>query len=101
MRRDAAPLLGSILGGRIRMIQLLASGGAGDVYLAEPTASRGSPRTRVAVKVLRGEHRERTDLVDRFHREADAIAVIRHPNVLALLEPPSEANGVLFYVMEL
>jgi serine/threonine-protein kinase len=92
-------LVGTVVGGRYRVIQLLASGGAGDVYLAE--VADPAARRRVALKVLRAEHRDRPDLVQRFHREADAIAVVRHPGALALLEPPEDHGGVLFYVMEL
>jgi serine/threonine-protein kinase len=114
---SAPPLLGATVGGRYRVIQLLASGGAGDVYLAESIAEPGSGR--VALKVLRAEHRRRVDLVQRFRREADAIACVRHPNVLALVdarglrpgepgyapeppvEPPGSEDGALYYVMEL
>ncbi|APR80093.1 Serine/threonine protein kinase PrkC, regulator of stationary phase [Minicystis rosea] len=104
--RSAAPaLIGKVLGGRFRVVQLIGSGGLGDVYLAEaavPGASASSdPRGRVAIKVLRAEHRADPDLVDRFQREAEAAARVRHENVIAVLEAPVERDGVLYFVAEL
>ncbi len=108
------PLVGAIVGGRYRLIQLIGSGGTGDVYLAE----RMRGRERVAIKVLRAEHaatpgfgaepgscpaepHRHPALTRRFHREAEAAARVRHENVLAVLEPPFERDGVLCFVMEL
>ena len=85
----AAPLVGAVVGGRWRLIQLLASGGTGDVYLAEDR----STRVRVAVKVLRAELRDSPDMVARFRREAEAGAQVRHPNVRAVLQAPFERDG--------
>jgi serine/threonine-protein kinase len=93
----AAPLVGAVVGGRYRLIQLLGSGGTGDVYLAEERTTR----VRVAVKVLRAELRNAPDLVARFHREAETAARVRHPNVRAVLQAPFERDGVLAFVMEL
>src|SRR5260221_14418165 len=92
----APPLVGAVVGGRYRLIQLLGSGGTGDVYLAEGREGR-----RVAVKVLRAELRDVPELVRRFHREAEAAAVVCHPNVRAVLKGPVERDGVLCFVMEL
>jgi serine/threonine protein kinase len=93
-------VVGAVVGGRYRLVQLLRSGGTGDVYLAESTRhDRG--RGRVAIKVLRAELRAEPELVRRFHREAEAAAGVRHENVLSVLEPPFERDGVLCFVMEL
>jgi serine/threonine-protein kinase len=98
------------VGGRYRVIQLLGSGGTGQVYLAETCDERreakgGAPRRRVAIKVLRAEHRAEPELVARFDREAVAAARIHHPNVRAVEGPPSVAEGEgsrsRFFVMEL
>jgi serine/threonine-protein kinase len=100
MPRPAAPLLlGKVLGGRLRFVQLLGSGGIGDVYLAEPVVP--DPRGRVAVKVLREEHRGDPELCERFRREAEAAAHVEHENVIAVLEGPVERDGVLSFVTEL
>ena len=101
----APPLLGKVIAGRYRVVQLLASGGIGDVYLGEPIAPgrRTGPeaRRRVAVKVLRDEHRDRPELSTRFRREAEAAARVRHDNVIGVIEMPSEKDGVLCFVTEL
>jgi serine/threonine protein kinase len=107
----APPLVGTVVGGRYRVIQLLGSGGTGQVYLAELCESGravkpAAARLRFAIKVLRDEHRDEPDLVARFDREALAAARIRHPNVLAVESGPTRWDGgdgerCRFFVMEL
>jgi eukaryotic-like serine/threonine-protein kinase len=113
MRSSQAPapaLVGMVVGGRYRVIQLLGSGGTGQVYLAELCDSTRSgkppvPRRRFALKMLRDEHCDEPELVARFDREAMAAARIRHPNVLAVESAPTRWEGdgerCRFFVMEL
>jgi serine/threonine-protein kinase len=113
MRTSPVPaprLVGTVVGGRYRVIQLLGSGGTGQIYLAEVgderrSPKRAAPRARVAIKVLRDEHRDDPDLCARFDREAVAAARIRHPNVLAVEGAPTQGEGEgersRFFVMEL
>jgi eukaryotic-like serine/threonine-protein kinase len=98
------------VGGRYRVIQLLGSGGTGQVYLAElcdsmRSAKLAAPQRRFAIKVLRDEHHDEPDLVARFDREAVAAARIRHANVLAVEGAPTPWEGdgerFRFFVMEL
>ncbi len=97
----APALVGTVVGARYRIIQLLGSGGTGDVYLAEGPSLAGA-RGRVAIKVLRAEHAADPELVRRFRREAEAAEVVRHPNVLEVLEPPFDGETeVLCFVTEL
>jgi serine/threonine-protein kinase len=106
-RQQAAQArVGSVVGGRYRIIQLLGSGGTGHVYLVEPTHSLpprrgGEGRPRIALKMLRPEHVGRADLVARFEREAVAAQRIQHPNVLRVLEAGVQGEGEPFFVMEL
>jgi eukaryotic-like serine/threonine-protein kinase len=105
----APALVGMVVGGRYRVIQLLGSGGTGQVYLAELCDSTRSgkvgPRRRFALKMLRDEHCDEPELVARFDREAMAAARIRHPNVLAVESAPTRWEGdgerCRFFVMEL
>jgi serine/threonine protein kinase len=104
--KAASSLVGTVVGGRYRIIQLLGSGGTGHVYLAESTHSlpplrSGVSRPRIALKVLRPEHASRPDLVARFEREAVAAARIHHPNVLRVLETCVHAEGERYFAMEL
>ena len=113
MRRSPIPapaLVGTVVGGRYRVIQLLGSGGTGHVYLAElcdslRSAKIAAPRRRVAIKVLRDEHRDEPELVARFDREAVAALRIHHPNVRAVECPPAQGEDEdersRFFVMEL
>ncbi len=104
------------MGNRYRVIQLLGSGGTGQVYLAElcfplcsgettKTGKSAVPRLRFALKMLRAEHLRSPELVARFEREAVAAARIHHPNVLAIegVEAHEEGDGEWprFFVMEL
>ncbi len=100
-RQGAPSLVGATVGGRYRVVQLLGSGGTGDVYLAQRTTLRGEGPWRQAIKVLRGEHRGDPERVRRFRREAEAAGRVRHPHVLEVLEPPFERDGVLCFGMEL
>ena len=95
-RPGPAALIGRLIGGKVRLVQLLASGGTGHIFLGE-TRDRG----RVALKALRAEHREVPELVQRFEREAEAAGRVRHPHVLEVFDPAEEQDGVLSFTMEL
>ncbi|MEQ9498706.1 MAG: serine/threonine-protein kinase [Deltaproteobacteria bacterium] len=55
-------------------------------------------RTR-AIKILRREMAERTEFVDRMRREAQALALVNHPNVVGVVDY-SELDGVPVIVLE-
>jgi tRNA A-37 threonylcarbamoyl transferase component Bud32 len=75
---DGVPPLGSLLGGRYRLVRLLGAGGMGVVFEADDeTMAR-----KVAVKVLRAQLLTSGPFVERLRREARAIASLRHPNVV-------------------
>ncbi len=72
--------------GRYRLLQLIGSGGMGEVYLAQdPGINR-----QVAIKVIRTEiatypgTESSTEAARLFQREAKAIAVLDHPGILPL-----------------
>jgi serine/threonine-protein kinase len=71
-------------------------GSAADVFLAERLGSA----ERVAVKVLRSEHLNRTTSL-RFEREALAASGIRHPHVVDVHPLERLEDGTPFYSMEL
>ncbi|ORM37654.1 serine/threonine-protein kinase [Williamsia sp. 1135] len=85
----------TILAGRYRLRSLLGHGGMGDVYDAWDERLRRP----VAVKVLRPEFADKTDVRIRFESEASTAATLNHPNVVSVYDS-GEDQGVPFIVME-
>ncbi|HEV8425773.1 MAG TPA: serine/threonine-protein kinase [Actinomycetes bacterium] len=86
----------SLLGNRYRLGERIAAGGMGSVY-------RGVDETlgrQVAVKVLRRELADDPTFLERFRREARAVAVVSHPGVAGVYDY-GELGGQPFIVMEL
>lgn len=86
-----------VLAGKYRLEELLGTGGMGEVYRAERIADG----ELFAVKILRSEHCADTALVARFLREARAADLVRHPNVVRILETGTDDAGTPFFVQEL
>ena len=78
------------------ILKKLASGGMGDVYLAEDTKLE----RKVALKVLPPELAEDGDRLARFQREAKAVAALDHPNIVQVFSV-EQAEGVHFITMQL
>lgn len=74
----------------------IAEGGFGVVWSAVSVVTRET----VAIKVLHSELIGSYDIILRFKREADAIAQLRHPNVVELLQYGRLIDGRPFLVME-
>jgi serine/threonine protein kinase/tetratricopeptide (TPR) repeat protein len=81
--------------GKYRLLGSLGSGGMGEVYLAEDTRLG----RRVALKVLPPEMAEHPEKIQRFEREAKAIASLNHPGIVTL-HSIEEADGRRFLTME-
>ena len=64
--------------GKYRLLSFLGKGGMSSVYLAEHTLMR----RRCAVKVLPSKRVKDTSYLKRFHREAEAVAKLDHPNIV-------------------
>ena len=84
--------------GRCRAIRELGRGGVGTVYLAE----HQTLQIEVALKVLSPAlSLDNPALAERFIREAQLAARIRHPNVIAVMDAAhDEATGLYYIVME-
>jgi serine/threonine protein kinase/tetratricopeptide (TPR) repeat protein len=78
------------------ILQELGHGGMGAVYLARQERLGGR---LVALKVLPPAAALSVRARERFHREASAVARIRHPNVVAVHDV-IEASGIHAYAME-
>ena len=55
----------------------------------------------VAIKVLRKELSDSTDLSSRFQMEAELVTRIGHPNIVAVYDFGRTQSGSLYYVMEM
>ncbi len=84
--------------GRCRTIRELGRGGVGTVYLA----THQTLQIEVALKVLSPSlSMDNPALAERFIREAQLAARIRHPNVIAVMDAATdEATGLYYIVME-
>ncbi len=73
----------------------LGKGGMGAVYKAmQPSLNR-----IVAIKVLPGDFARDPDAVARFHREAQTVAMLSHPNIVQIIDK-GEDQGILYFAME-
>ncbi len=81
--------------GRYRILEHIATGGMGEVYLAEdPELTRN-----VVLKFVPQQFADDPEAVARFRREAQAAAVLNHPNVVTIHEV-GDYHGRPYIVME-
>ncbi|MHB0874526.1 MAG: serine/threonine-protein kinase [Anaerolineae bacterium] len=86
---------GSVLRHRYHLICPLGRGGMADVFLAFDEKRRAE----VAVKVLREDLAEDPEFLERFQREADALARLDHPYVVRFYSLERE-GATAFIVMD-
>jgi serine/threonine-protein kinase len=87
---------GTVLGGRFRLVERIASGGMGDVWrCVDEVLSR-----TVAVKILLPSLLEEPGFSDRFRGEALTMATINHPSVVDIYDYGSDPVAGAYLVME-
>ena len=79
-----------------RITAKLGEGGMGEVYRAEDTELL----REVAIKVLLAEIADDPERLERFRREAQAVAALNHPNIVTIFSV-EEVDGLHFLTMEL
>ena len=84
-----------LIGGRYELEEHVGSGGMSRVYRAH---DRLLERT-VALKILHEHYSQDEEYVERFRREARAVAQIAHPNVVTVIDR-GEHEGRQFIVFE-
>ena len=82
--------------GLYEIISSLGAGGMGEVYRARDTRLG----REVAIKVLPPEVTNEAGRLERFDREARAIAALNHPHIVTIYST-EEADGIRFLTMEL
>jgi serine/threonine protein kinase len=85
-------LLGTLLGGRYRLDAEIGRGGMSTVYRAFDTVLERP----VAIKLMHREIAADSDQLERFRREARAVAQLNHPHIVTVIdagEEPSAHSG--------
>lgn len=85
-------LLGTLLGGRYRLDAEIGRGGMSTVYRAFDTVLERP----VAIKLMHREIATDSDQLERFRREARAVAQLNHPHIVTVIdagEEPSEHDA--------
>jgi serine/threonine-protein kinase len=88
-------VVGELIAGRYELEKLVGSGGMSNVFRAH---DRLLERT-VALKILHEQYTRDEDYVERFRREARAVAQLTHPNIVTVIDR-GEQEGRQFIVFE-
>ena len=88
-------MIGTLLAGRFRLEEKVGSGGMSTVYLAfDETLERW-----VAIKLMHRDLSDHEDQIERFRREARAVASLSHPHVVTVIDA-GEDDGHPYIVFE-
>ncbi len=89
------PVSGTLIG-PYRLVELLGTGGMGEVWLAE---QREPVRREVALKMLK-LGMDSDSVVRRFEQERRSLAAMEHPNIATVFDAGVTGDGVPYFVME-
>src|SRR5918998_837237 len=88
-------VIGTLIGERFRLEEKVGSGGMSSVYRAfDPTLER-----RVAIKMMHRDISSDPAQLERFRREARAVAQLNHPHVVTVIDA-GEDDGTPYIVFE-
>ncbi|HJL19477.1 MAG TPA: serine/threonine-protein kinase [Sandaracinaceae bacterium LLY-WYZ-13_1] len=87
----------NVVAGRYRLLEHIAEGGMGSVFVAEHTLSR----KKLALKVVHPYLCKGRQGVERFRREVSAAAEIDHPGIVQVYDAGVDDDGGFFMAMEL
>jgi tRNA A-37 threonylcarbamoyl transferase component Bud32 len=93
---EAHELAGTILDSRFEVGELLARGGFANVMKAYDR----DQQQRCAVKVFRGEVKDKAWIQRRFEQEVAALGRVRHPNIISIYAHGRTPSGAPYLVME-
>jgi serine/threonine-protein kinase len=89
------PLAGQLYGGRYRLLSLIATGGMGEVWLAQDEVIL----REVAIKILKPEYLSDPSFLERFRTEARHAAMVNHDGIANVFDY-GEDGGSAYLVME-
>jgi serine/threonine protein kinase len=90
-------MIGRVIDRKYRLDARIGFGGMGDVY----RASRLVIGDQVAIKILHAAHVSDPQAGERFRREAQAAARLKHPNAVSIYDFGVTSDGLVYLVMEL
>src|SRR5581483_9297609 len=93
--RARAPASGDLVAGRYELEELVGTGGMSSVFRAR---DRQLER-RVAIKILHEHYADDPEYLERFRREARAVARLSHPNIVTVIDRGDD-DGRQFIVFE-
>src|SRR4029434_6952139 len=76
------PLVGQLIGGRVRVTRVLGGGGMGKGDGGEQ--QMGTTVRKVAIKTLHSHLSKDPSVLARFHRECGTVAQLEHPNTIQI-----------------
>src|SRR5438552_6948946 len=82
-------VIGTLLGGRYRLDARVGRGGLSTVYRAFATVLERP----VAIKLMHAEIASDSDHLERFRREARAVAQLSHPHIVTVIDAGEEIAG--------
>jgi predicted Ser/Thr protein kinase len=88
--------VGKVLDHRYRLDALIKSGGMGKVF----RGTRLNLNDLVAIKVLHPEYTSDQQAIERFRREAQTAALLKHPNTVSVYDFGISEEGFCYIVME-
>ena len=88
-------VIGTLLNGRFRLDERIGAGGMSTVYRAFDTVLE----RQVAIKLMHREIASDSDQLERFRREARAVAQLNHPHVVGVIDA-GEDDGTPYIVFE-
>jgi serine/threonine protein kinase len=96
-RAQAGDLEGTVVAGQYRIGARMGSGASGVIY----EAARLTDGMPVAIKLLRAATAHDAVASDRLRREAEALGLSWHPNVVEVIDHGHLPDGTSYLVMEL
>jgi len=89
-------MIGTLLGGRYELLELIGTGGMARVYKARCRMLN----RYVAVKILKDEYKDDREFVKKFYVESQSAASLSNVNIVSVYDV-GEEGGINYIVMEL